>query len=143
MPTSIVKTTTVTADFIYRRRVQFAETDMAGIVHFSMYFRYMEEAEHALWRSVGLQIAPPDGRVGFPRVAATCDFKAPLRFEDEFEVHVRVEAVGRRSLKYGFTLRRGDEILATGSMTSVSVERVPEGGVRSVELPTDVVTRLR
>lgn len=131
------------AEFIYRRRVQFADTDMAGIVHFSMYFRYMEEAEHALWRSVGLQIAPPDGTVGFPRVAAACDFKAPLRFEEEFEVHARVETVGRRSLKYGFTLRRGDDILATGSMTSVSVERVPGGGVRSVELPPDVVTRLQ
>lgn len=131
------------AEFIYRRRVQFADTDMAGIVHFSMYFRYMEEAEHALWRSVGLQIAPPDGTVGFPRVAAACDFKAPLRFEEEFEVHARVETVGRRSLKYGFTLRRGDDILATGSMTSVSVERVPGGGVRSVELPPDVVSRLQ
>jgi acyl-CoA thioester hydrolase len=133
----------VPAEFIYRRRVQFADTDMAGIVHFSMYFRYMEEAEHALWRSVGLQIAPPDGTVGFPRVAASCDFKAPLHFEDEFEVHVRVEAVGRRSLKYGFTLRRDDDILATGSMTSVSVVRTPGGVVQSVELPPDVVTRLR
>jgi acyl-CoA thioester hydrolase len=133
----------VPAEFIYRRRVQFADTDMAGIVHFSMYFRYMEEAEHALWRSVGLQIAPPDGTVGFPRVAASCDFKAPLHFEDEFEVHVRVEAVGRRSLKYGFTLRRDDDILATGSMTSVSVVRSPKGVVQSVELPQDVVTRLR
>jgi len=133
----------VPAEFIYRRRVQFADTDMAGIVHFSMYFRYMEEAEHALWRSVGLQIAPPDGTVGFPRVAAACDFKAPLRFEEEFEVHARVETVGRRSLKYGFTLRRGDDILAIGSMTSVSVERVPGGGVRSVDLPPDVVTRLQ
>jgi acyl-CoA thioester hydrolase len=116
---------------------------MVGIVHFSMYFRYMEEAEHALWRSVGLQVAPPDGTVGFPRVAASCDFKAPLRFEDEFEVHVRVETVGRRSLRYAFTLRRDDDILATGSMTSVSVVRTSEGGVQSVKLPEDVVTRLR
>lgn len=130
------------AEFIYRRRVQFAETDMAGIVHFAMYFRYMEEAEHALWRSLGLQIAPVDGRIGFPRVAASCDFKASLRFEDEFDVHVRVEAVGRRSIRYGFTLRRGDAILATGSMTSVSVETVPGGAARSIELPSQVAARL-
>lgn len=116
---------------------------MAGIAHFSMYFRYMEEAEHALWRSVGLQIAPPDGRIGFPRVAASCDFKASLRFEDEFEVHVRVDAIGRRSIRYGFTLRKGDEILATGSMTSVSVEKLPGTAAQSTELPADVVTRLR
>lgn len=129
-------------DFIYRRRVQFAETDMAGIVHFSMYFRYMEEAEHALWRSVGLQIAPPDGRIGFPRVAASCDFKASLKFEEEFEVHVRIDAVGRRSIRYGFTFRRGEDILATGAMTSVSVENGAGGAVRSIDLPPEVAARL-
>lgn len=131
------------AEFTYRRRVQFAETDLAGIVHFSWYFRYMEEAEHALWRSLGLQIAPPGGQVGYPRVSASCDFKGPLRFEDEFEVGVRVEAVGRRSLKYGFTLRRGDEILAIGAMTSVCVTHRQGESVQSVELPPDVVARLR
>lgn len=131
------------AEFTYRRRVQFAETDLAGIVHFSWYFRYMEEAEHALWRSLGLHIAPPGGQIGYPRVSASCDFKGPLRFEDEFEVDVRVDAVGRRSLRYGFTLRRGDEILATGAMTSVCVEKQPDRGVRSVELPAEVVARLR
>jgi acyl-CoA thioester hydrolase len=130
------------AEFIYRRRVQFAETDMAGIVHFSMYLRYMEEAEHALWRSVGLRIASPDTGLGFPRVAASCEFKASLRFEEEFDVHVRVEAVGRRSIRYGFTLRRGEDILATGSMTSVSVETVPGGTARSIELPPEVIARL-
>lgn len=129
-------------EFIYRRRVQFAETDMAGIVHFSMYFRYMEEAEHALWRSLGLHIAPPDGRIGFPRVAASCDFKASLRFDEEFEVHVRVEAVGRRSIRYGFTLRRGEDILATGAMTSVSVEKGDGGAPRSIDLPPEVAARL-
>ncbi len=130
------------AEFIYRRRVQFAETDMAGIVHFSMYFRYMEEAEHALWRSLGLEIAPPGGRTGFPRVAASCDFKASLRFQDEFDVHVRVEAIGRRSIRYGFTLQRGDVLIGSGWMTSVSVETVPGAAARSIELPPEVAARL-
>ena len=40
-------------EFTYRRRVQFYETDLAGIVHFSWYPRYMEEAEHAMWRDAG------------------------------------------------------------------------------------------
>lgn len=132
----------MTSAFVYRRRVQFAETDMAGIVHFSWYFRYMEEAEHALWRSLGLQIAPADGDIGWPRVSASCDFKAPLHFEEEFEVRVRVEAVGRRSIRYGFTLARGEEILATGSMTSVCVTKVPGQPVKSRELPSDVAARL-
>ena len=44
-------------------------------------------------------------RIRFPRVNATCDFKAPLKFEDEFEVHAVVDTIGRRSIRYAFTLR--------------------------------------
>ena len=79
--------------FRYRRRVEFAETDLAGIAHFAMLFRYMEEAEHALWRAAGLSIAKSGENVGWPRVAASLDFKAPLHFEDEFEVVVTIEKV--------------------------------------------------
>jgi acyl-CoA thioesterase FadM len=95
-----------------------------------------------LWRSVGLQIAPAEGDIGWPRVSASCDFMAPLHFEEEFEVRVRVEVVGRRSIRYGFTLVRGEDILATGTMTSVCVTKAPGQPARSRELPPDVVTRL-
>ena len=56
--------------FVLRRRVHFYETDAAGIVHFSTFFRYMEEAEHALWRAAGLTVAPAGAEPGWPRVAA-------------------------------------------------------------------------
>src|SRR5688500_8285711 len=77
-----------------RRRVQFYELDSAGIVHFSWYFRYMEEAEHALWRDAGLSIAPPGAEIGFPRVSATFEYHRPLRFEEEFDVSIRIAAIG-------------------------------------------------
>jgi len=129
--------------FRYPRRVQFHETDLAGIAHFSWYFRYMEEAEHALWRSLGMSIAPRDAAVDFPRVAASCDFKAPLRFEEEFEVVIQVEAVGRRSIRYACTLEKGAQIVAVGSMTSASVTRTADGHVTAVDLPEAIATRLR
>ena len=47
------------AQFITTRRVEFADTDMAGIIHFANYYRYMEEAEHAMWRAAGLSIHDP------------------------------------------------------------------------------------
>lgn len=131
------------AAFRYPRRVQFHETDLAGIAHFSWYFRYMEEAEHALWRSLGMSVAPTDAAVGFPRVAASCDFKAPLRFEEEFEVVIQVEAVGRRSIRYACTLEKGAQIVAVGSMTSASVTRTADGRVTAVDLPEAIVARLR
>ena len=70
----------VVSRYRLQRRVQFYETDTAGIVHFSWFYRYMEEAEYALWRAADLSIAPPDAEVGFPRVAASFDFHKPLRF---------------------------------------------------------------
>jgi acyl-CoA thioesterase FadM len=103
----------------------------------------MEEAEHALWRHVGLSISPPKPEFGFPRVNATCDFKAPLRFEDECEVHIAVETIGRRSIRYACTVRRGAEIMATGSMTSACVTRDENGHARSTEVPESVIARLR
>ena len=131
------------AEFRYQRRAQFHETDLAGIVHFSWYFKYMEEAEHALWRHVGLSISPPKPEFGFPRVNATCDFKAPLKFEDEFEVHIAVQAIGRRSIRYACTLLRGTEVMATGSMTSACVTRDERGHARSIEVPDAIASRLR
>ncbi|MEQ2009187.1 MAG: acyl-CoA thioesterase, partial [Limisphaerales bacterium] len=44
------------SEFKALRRVEFSETDMAGIVHYSNFFKYMETAEHAFFRSLGFSI---------------------------------------------------------------------------------------
>jgi acyl-CoA thioester hydrolase len=128
--------------FSYRRRVEFAETDQAGIAHFSVFFRYMEEAEHALWRAAGMSIAPR-GQAGWARVAAAFDFKAPLRFEDECDIEVDITEVGRRTVRYGFTFRHGDRLVGTGTMTTVPVNKAPDGTLGSYDVPADVIERLR
>ena len=43
-------------EFQITRRVEFSETDLAGIMHFSNFFRFMESAEHAFWRSLGFSV---------------------------------------------------------------------------------------
>src|SRR5512144_841498 len=97
-------------EFKVERRVEFHETDMAGLVHFSNFFRFMESAEHAFFRSLGFSVAR--SRNGFevclPRVHAECDYAAPLRFEDEVLVRLLVERKGRRSLTYQFRFCRLD-----------------------------------
>src|SRR5256885_12992062 len=87
-------------DFRLRRRVQFYETDAAGIVHFSWFFRYMEEAEHALWREAGLSIHPEHSDIGWPRVGAACEFHRALKFEQEFDVTIRVTEITKRTMSY-------------------------------------------
>ena len=127
------------SQYSLRRRVNFYETDCAGIVHFSWFFRYLEEAEHAMWRAAGLSIAPA-GEVSYPRVSATFDYQAPLRFEDEFDVVVRVAAIGRSSMRYACTITRGAEQVATGTTTIVCV-RAHGGGMKAVPFPPDVIGR--
>jgi acyl-CoA thioester hydrolase len=130
-------------EFHYHRRVQFAETDLAGIVHFSSYFRYMEEAEHALWRAAGLSIAPQGGTIGWPRVAAAFDYKSPLRFEEEFCVAVRISGVSTRTIQYGFTVRRGRSVIGHGRLTAACVTTRSDGGIESIALPEGLVERLK
>jgi len=128
--------------FRYSRRVQFSETDLAGIAHFSAFFRFMEEAEHALWRAAGLSIGAAEETGGWPRVAAAFDYKRPLRFEDEFDVTVSIAELTRRSIRYGFTITSGGALVGTGTMTAVCTKK--EGGrLRAVELPADVIQRLQ
>lgn len=128
--------------FRYSRRVQFADTDLVGIVHFSMFFRYMEEAEHALWRSAGLAVVQGGDDAGWPRVSATFDYKAPLRFEDEFDVEVELAATTPRTIRYAFTLRRANTLIGKGTLTAVCA-RKPNGGLEAIPVPDDVVARLR
>ncbi len=112
----------MTAQFITTRRVEFSDTDMAGIIHFANYYRYMEEAEHAFFRSLGLSIMQrqPDGSViGWPRVSASCSFEAPAYFEDELEVRLSVERKGVKSLNFVIEFWRGETRLAHGRLKTV------------------------
>ena len=124
-----------------KRRVQFYETDLAGIVHFSWFFRYLEEAEHALWREAGLSIAKAGELTGFPRVAASCDFHAPLRFEDEFEIWIRVAAITRKTMRYTCVMTRGETKIATGTTTIACVSKRPGEPMHAIDIPPEIASR--
>jgi acyl-CoA thioester hydrolase len=133
--------------FRLRRRVEFSETDMAGIVHYSNFFRYMESAEHAFFRSLGFSIVTRevDPPVGWPRVHASCDYMAPLRFEDEFEVHLLVTEKKSKSLTYEFRFRKidGDVSveIARGALTVVCVRH--EGNrMKAATIPEAIAAKI-
>jgi YbgC/YbaW family acyl-CoA thioester hydrolase len=127
-------------EFTVTRRVEFADTDMAGIMHFANFFRFMEAAEHAFFRSIGASIhAEIDGQtIGWPRVHASCDYKRPLRFEDEVEIHLRVREKREKSLTYDFVFRKPGETeeVARGSITAVCVVIDPQTReIRAAPIP--------
>src|SRR5258708_5397491 len=95
------------SEYRLHRRLHFYETDAAGIVHFTSFFRYMEEAEHALWREAGVSTRAAMSEVSWPRLAASCDFRHPLRFDQEFEIWVRIAEIGSQSIRYSFVMSDG------------------------------------
>src|SRR5678815_3159915 len=105
--------------FSISRRVQFAETDMAGVVHFSNYFRWMEEVEHAFFRSVGLSVVMQhEGhQISWPRVAVACEYFGPVQFEDEVELRLRVIKVGEKSFTYEVDFMKAEHRVALGKVT--------------------------
>jgi YbgC/YbaW family acyl-CoA thioester hydrolase len=130
------------SEYRLRRRVQFYETDAAGIVHFSWFFRYMEEAEHALWREAGLSIHPPGAEIGWPRVAASFDFNRALRFEDEFDIRLRIADITRKTIRYACLLTKDDEPIATGELTIACVRKRPDEPMKAIDIPEEIAKRL-
>ena len=132
-------------DFRMTHRVEFSETDMAGIVHFANFFRYMESTEHAFFRSLGLSIhMQVEGRtVSWPRVHVECDYTQPLRFEDRVEVHLIVREKKSKSLSYEFVFRKLTDAepveVARGRFTAVCVSMDREAGrMRAVDIPPQI-----
>jgi acyl-CoA thioester hydrolase len=137
----------MSSEFEVVRRVEFHETDAAGIVHFSNFLRYMEYAEHAFVRSLGFSIHGTSlgAQVGFPRVHAACDYRLPFRFEDQVRIHLLVEEVRRQSIRYAFRFGLdGVEPAwrATGRLVVACVEKGADG-LRARPLPDALRAVLR
>ena len=134
-------------EFKVTRRVEFSETDMAGIVHYSNFFKYMESAEHAFFRSLGFSIVTDnlETPLGWPRVHAHCDFSQPLRFEDEVEVHLLVQEKKSRTLTYLFRFTRLKPVpvpVALGKITVVCVTRDASGKMTATPIPSVIADQI-
>ena len=136
-------------EFKLTRQVEFSETDMAGIAHFTNFFRFMEAAEPAFFRSLGFSIHTTgfSQPIGWPRIHADCDFKYPLRFEDTVEVHLLVREKKERTISYTVIFRKlnGEPVreVARGNITVACVTSdAPGGALRSVAIPPEIASKI-
>jgi len=135
--------------YTQRRTIAFHETDLAGMAHFSNFFRWMEEAEHAYLRSLGLKPVEQSGDTlqGWPRARAKCEYHVPVRYADEVEVALSLREIKVRALRwqFRFTLVGREEpvLAASGELTTVYAARHASGGeIQSVALPEEVLEAL-
>lgn len=110
------------ASFYYDRLPQFAESDAAGIIHFSNIARYVEEAEHAFLRNAGFPVMVHDPRsLRWPRVIYTANYaRAFLPFQ-KIRVILHPLHVGRSSInwKWSISSPQSEEVFCDGEMKVV------------------------
>jgi YbgC/YbaW family acyl-CoA thioester hydrolase len=134
------------SSFSMTRVIEFCETDMAGIVHFSNFYCWMEQAEHAFFRSLGLTIAhdQDDGTtIGFPRVSASCRFVSPARFEDQLTVRLQVQRIGVKSLTYDAIFSIGERLVANGTLKTVCCRFRPGESLESIVIPNLYLSKIK
>lgn len=127
------------------RRVEFCETDMAGIAHFSNFYKWMEQVEHDFFRSLGLTIVShqPDGMIiGWPRVSAQCRFDSPVRYEEVMDVFLTVQRIGVKSLTYDVAFSVGSRSIARGIIKTVCCYVRPDQPLTSIEIPDHYRSKL-
>lgn len=136
-------------EFKSKRMVEFADTDTAGMMHFANFFRYMEEVEHAFYRSLGFSVHMPSGDqwIGWPRVQAACEYRSPLHFEDEVEIHLLVRERRSKSIAYSFLFSKlNDDMakdVARGSMTVVCVGLGQEqDSIKARAIPPQIAVKI-
>lgn len=135
--------------FTHRRLVEFADTDLAGIMHFANFFKFVEVAEHAFFRSLGHTVHTASGAAhqGWPRLEVTCKFHQPARFEQTLEIALRIEELRTSSLRYGFWIFGADavprQLLATGLCSIIHVElNTHAREIRKAPIPPDLRAKL-
>jgi acyl-CoA thioester hydrolase len=135
----------MTTAFVTTRRVEFSDTDAAGIMHFAAFFRMMEQAEHDLLRSVGLSVVQHEveGTLSWPRVAARCEFQSAARFEDLLQIEVRIVRLGEKSITYAHRFIRDDQTLASGEITAVCCRMQGHGPPAPMPIPAAIAVKLR
>lgn len=133
-----------------RRRVEFAETDMAGLVHFSNFLRYVELAEAEFFEALNLPLISANRiqSLGWPRVRVQCNYAEPLYFRDEIEVLIFVKAIKIKAIEWGFRIFRIEQDglqtrVAKGSLTTVHVKKDNiDRGITSLDLPAELLAKI-
>jgi len=121
-------------EHVERMRVNWVDTDASGLIHYTAALRYFEVAEHALMRRLFGDRPLGERTVMLPRVHVEADYRAALRYPDEFECSARVAAIGRSSVTYAYEIRRSDGVVCiVGRIVAAAVDL----GGASIPLPPE------
>lgn len=117
----------------YKYTVNWGDTDAAGIVFYPNFYKWMDQASHHFFSAIGYPSSQlfVDEKVGLPLLEAKCEFKSPLRFEDEvcirssiIELRDKVFRIEHEFLKNGRTIANGYEVRAWADFSGEKTKAV-------------------
>ncbi len=118
--------TAAPASIVWRGRLDWAETDAAGIAHWTAVFRLVERAEAALFTA--LDHAEVFGIA--PRTDVAVRYRGPLRFNDEVVVELAVTKVGASTVRYSFLVSGPEGVTAEGKLGACIIDPQTFASVR-------------
>ena len=133
--------------FRYRQRVRFGETDMQNVVYYANYLLYAEVGRVAYLRQLGLLYSDLVAKgLDFTIGEASVRYRAPLRFDEEFDIKVRVGEIRHSSWSFEYNVDRADGTHCAEMTTlqvmidrsSLRVTRIPEGLRATLEKAREV-----
>ena len=131
------------------KQIEFSDTDMAGIVHFSCFFKYMEYAEARLFENLNIPILKRENATqwGWPRIQASCKYLKPLSFPGLITIKTTLTLKNYTRLYFDFKFlsdhSENDEICAQGQMTTTyAILDQNHGVIKSIPIPDQYLKRL-
>jgi len=117
-------------------RVYYEDTDLAGIVYYANYLRFIERARTEWVRGLGVDQGRLKREAGvvFAVRRVVADYLSPARFDDELVVETRPVSASAARIVLAQRVMRGDVRLFEAEVTLVALS---DAG-RPARLPADV-----
>ena len=126
--------------FRWPARIRFVDTDASGRIHYTSLLRHFEAAEAEFMRALGVSYSHlPENNLAWPRVHVECDYLGALTYDDQVEIEVSVERIGRSSFTLGFEVLLEGKAVARGKIVVAAMDR---SSAKSLPLPEGLVERL-
>lgn len=120
-------------------RVYYEDTDLAGIVYYANYLKFIERGRSEWLRALAIdQVALKDAGRVFAVRRVEADYRRPARFDDLLCVETALSQATTARIVVDQTVRRGDVVLFTARVVLACLD----AGGRPVRLPPEMVARL-
>jgi len=126
----------------FRYRVYWEDTDAGGVVYHARYLQFLERARSDWLAGLGVSQTGLRRERGliFAVTRMEIDFRKPARLEDELDVSVRVQSVGRARMDFTQQIRRGDDLLIEAAVRAACLDAERFAPAR---MPAEIQEKLR